>query len=134
MSDRILVVDDHEQLRQSLGRLLMRAGFICQCASDVPEARAVLKQRSWDLVLCDINMPGGSGLALLREIVREDPATAVVMVTAAEGEDMAETAAEFGASAHITKPFTESQMLTTIASVLRRREMEHHSPDRGSRV
>jgi two-component system response regulator PilR (NtrC family) len=100
----------------------------------VPEADAILKRHSWDVVLCDINMPGGSGLALARDIVRGDPATAVVMVTASDGEDIADTAAEFGASAHITKPFTEAQLLTTIANVLRRRKMEHHSPNRGSRV
>jgi cyclic di-GMP phosphodiesterase len=132
MSDRVLVVDDHEQMRDSLGRLLMRAGFVCEFAADVPEARAILKQHSWDVVLCDINMPGDSGLALVKDIVNDDPATAVVMVTASEGQDIADTAAEFGASAHITKPFTQSQVLTTIANVLRRRKMTQISPDRGS--
>ena len=93
--ERILIVDDNAQLRESMGRLLMRAGFRCEFAADVPEAGALLEQRSWDVVLCDINMPGGSGLALARDIVSGDPATAVVMVTASDGEDIADTAAEF---------------------------------------
>jgi DNA-binding NtrC family response regulator len=123
-TERILVIDDHDQMRTTIGHVLMRASYSCQLASDAPDARDMLNQGSYDLVLCDISLPGGSGLALAKEIATQHPDSAVVMITALEGEDIAGTAAEFGASAHITKPFTQSQLLTTVTSVLRRRSLE----------
>jgi DNA-binding NtrC family response regulator len=126
-SERVLVIDDHDKMRATIAHVLMRAGYSCQLVSDAPYAREMLNQGSYELVLCDISLPGGSGLALAKEIATQHPDSAVVMITAMEGEDIADTAAEFGASGHITKPFTQSQLLTTVANVLRRRsiELEH---------
>jgi putative two-component system response regulator len=79
---RILVVDDEEPIRRSLVRLLERAGYECATAEDAPEARRLLGAETFDLMLCDVTMPGESGFKLLAHAHQVDPDLAVIMITA----------------------------------------------------
>ncbi len=58
----ILVVDDEEQIRRLLNRVLSRVEYTCTLAADGAEARKCLDAQSFDLVLCDVMMPGESGI------------------------------------------------------------------------
>lgn len=62
----ILVVDDDESIRQLLGQILEMKGYAFNLAADAARARKLLSGKYFDLVLCDINMPGESGLELAK--------------------------------------------------------------------
>ncbi len=115
---RILVVDDDEQVRRLLGRLLERAGYTCRLVEGADAARASLEKESFDLVLCDVHMPGGSGLSLMRDLLVERPNIPTVMVTGLNLPELSEIAAEYGASGFVPKPFDADQVLSVVKRAL----------------
>ena len=120
----VLLVDDDESLRRTLGRVLERAGYVCAAAASVAEAREALRDRPFDLVLADADLPGTSGLGLARETHRDYPDTAVVIVTAADDTNVAREALELGAYGYVVKPFEANEILVEVANALRRRALE----------
>src|SRR5437899_12726755 len=70
MSDmaRILIADDEETFLQSMGALLRREGYACDCVRDAREAATALEQAAYDLLISDIYMPGNAWLECLREL------------------------------------------------------------------
>jgi PleD family two-component response regulator len=78
---RVLVVDDEDSLRETTRLMLSRAGYAVTTASSAADAAAHISERatlSFDLVLTDLHMPGGSGLDVLRTARDHDPSTQVV--------------------------------------------------------
>lgn len=67
---RILIVDDDEPVRRLLARILHDAGHRCTTAASMQEARAKLADDAFALMLCDVHMPGGSGIDLVEEVRR----------------------------------------------------------------
>lgn len=120
----ILIVDDDDLIRRVLGKLLKRTGHSHLLAASAEQARALLRQHTFDLILSDVNMPGESGIDLVRDVVAEYPDTAVVMVSGVDDPQMAETALEIGAYGYILKPFESNEILIQIANALRRRSLE----------
>jgi putative two-component system response regulator len=122
---RILIVDDEETVRQQLGRLLTMHGYDCTLAADAREARRHLAQKHFALVLCDVNMPGESGLDLTKYVLlQEYPFTAAVMVTGVDDPLIANIALKSGAYGYIIKPYEANEVLINVANALRRRQLE----------
>ena len=121
---RILIVDDEDSIRQHLDRLLTMHGYVCTLAADAQEARRHLEQKSFALMLCDVNMPGESGLHLVKQVLREHPLTAAVMVTGLDDPVIADIALKSGAYGYILKPFEANEVLINVANALRRRQLE----------
>jgi putative two-component system response regulator len=127
---RILIVDDEASIRRQLDRLLTAQGYVCTQAADAEEARWHLKEKQFALVLCDVNMPGESGLDLAKHVLlMEFPFTAAVMVTGLDDPAIADVALKNGAYGYIIKPFESNEVLINVANALRRRqlEIEHQS-------
>ncbi|MEE2672341.1 MAG: response regulator, partial [Myxococcota bacterium] len=83
MSDaRILVVDDEQSMQEFLEIFLRREGFDVTTVGDVDSAVIAVEADDFDLVITDIQMPGRTGLDLLREIKQRSPETLVLMITA----------------------------------------------------
>lgn len=120
----ILIVEDEEATRRLLGRLLDGCGYACTLAGNAQEARRRLGEREFALILCDVNMPGESGLDLVRQILKEHPQTAAVMVTGLDDPQLANIALESGAYGYILKPFEANEIFINIANALRRRRLE----------
>jgi putative two-component system response regulator len=118
---KILIVDDEEPIRRSLVRLLDRIGFECATAADAAEARQLLTAEQFDLMLCDVTMPGESGFSLLAHAHDEHPELAVIMVTAVDSPSTTEPAARHGAYGCILKPFDTNMILINIVGALNRR-------------
>ncbi|MBW1962231.1 MAG: DNA-binding response regulator [Deltaproteobacteria bacterium] len=123
-SPAILVVDDEETVRNLLERMLRRNGYECELAADARQARHVLESRHFDLMLCDLKMPGESGLDLARYVSEAFPDTAIVMVTVIEDRQTAKAALDMGVYGYVIKPFDENQIIIAVANALRRRELE----------
>jgi putative two-component system response regulator len=120
----ILIVDDEEPIRRVIGYLLSPHGYPVDFAADAREARKKLDTHPFALMLCDVNMPGESGMDLVRNILSERPETAAIMVTGLDSSVLANAAIEVGAFGYIVKPFESSEVLINVANALRRRKLE----------
>lgn len=120
----ILVVDDADLLRRTVRRILERQGYFIIEATDVPSARKMLQENQVGLVLCDVNMPGESGLTLVRDLRPRMPETAVVMVTSVDSTSVAVEALEAGAFGYILKPFARGELIIQVDNAMRRRMLE----------
>jgi len=123
-SERILIVDDEDQIRTLLARLLSPHGYECLAAESAAAARRVLADIDVALVLSDVNMPGESGIDFTREVLAQYPDTAVVMVTGMDDRGYAEVAIELGAYGYVLKPFKPNELIINVGNALRRRALE----------
>ena len=122
MSDRVLVVDDDEALRESLALLLAAEGYEAVTASDAPSALARLDEPV-DVVLCDVRMPGMNGLELLPELIRRLPGVPVLLMSAYGSGDLAVEALKRGAFDYLAKPFQPSEVLLAIKKARERERL-----------
>jgi CheY-like chemotaxis protein len=103
----VLVVDDSSTMRGIVRKILSASRFRLDLheAAEGLEALGRLRQEPFDLVFLDYNMPGFDGCETLSEIKREAPRVAVVMMTAAVENEVADRAAALGALGFLRKPF-----------------------------
>jgi len=120
---RILIVDDEKSLVDFLSLLCTGEGYAVSVAHSAREAREQLGQSSPDLVLCDVMMPDGNGLDLLREIRSHDESPAVVMMTAFTSTKTAIEAMKLGASDYVAKPFDVDELKVVIGNALETRRL-----------
>lgn len=120
----ILVVDDEESIRYLLNQVLSIGGYECTLAADAAEARKLIKDRNFEMILCDVAMPGESGIDFIRYVAAEYPDTAIMMVTAVDNPKIAKTAMEAGIYGYLIKPFNVNEVIINIRNSLRRRELE----------
>lgn len=124
---RVLIVDDENLIRRMIARLLLRSGYDCTLASCAEDARNELQNGTFELVLSDVNMPGESGIDLVRYIFANHRDVATVMVTGVDDPATANVALELGAYGYIIKPFEANEVLINVANALRRRHLEIES-------
>ncbi len=120
----LLIIDDEEPIRKLLAALLERHGYRCVTACDAREARQRMAEQEFALALCDVNMPGESGMDLVRHILAEGSSTACIMVTGLDSPLLANAALEMGAFGYIIKPFETHEVVISVTNALRRRRLE----------
>jgi putative nucleotidyltransferase with HDIG domain len=121
-SARILAVDDEPHVRAMIGATLERQGFDVQLAASGREALDILDQSSFDLVLTDIVMQDGNGIALLERIHGQQPQLPVVMVTAIHDISVAIDSMRRGAYDYLLKPFEREHLVSTVKRALDHRQ------------
>jgi len=119
---RILVVDDEAHVRSMIGATLERQGYDVQMASCGREAFEFLERSAFDLVLTDIVMQDGNGIALLERIHAQQPQLPVVMVTAIHDISVAIDSMRRGAYDYLLKPFEREHLVTTVQRALEHRQ------------
>ena len=124
MKPRILVVDDEESIREFLEIMLRKEGYEVTCAEDGKQALDVVKKRSFDLVISDMQMPNMTGMDLLREVKAQYPDMLFMMITAFGTTETAVEAMKFGAYDYILKPFKIDEVRINIANALRSQNLE----------
>jgi DNA-binding NtrC family response regulator len=107
---RILVVDDEEIVRESLGGWLEKDGYTVAVLPDGASAIAKLKEERWSILIVDLKMPGMDGLQVLEEAKRLHPDLAVVIMTAYATVDTAVAAMKGGAYDYLVKPFDPEEL------------------------
>jgi two-component system response regulator AtoC len=141
MADRILVIDDDDGLRESLELVLVSEGFEVAAARNAEAALEQAERLPFDVVLCDLRMPGMDGMELLPHLVRRLPSSTVIMMSAYGTDELALEAMNRGAYDYLAKPFQPSELLFTMrkarererlrrANQLLRRELERVVADR----
>jgi len=118
---RILVVDDEAPVRQMIGATLERQGHAVQMAASGREALELMEHQGFDLVLTDIVMQDGNGIAVLECIHRQQPQLPVVMVTAIHDISVAIDSMRRGAYDYLLKPFERDHLLNTVMRALEHR-------------
>jgi DNA-binding NtrC family response regulator len=137
---RVLVVDDDEQVRGVLRRLLERHGYDCLEARDSAGARSLVTGTdSIDVMLCDVHLPGESGLDLIRDVLAVRPDLAAVLTTGLDDPALARAALDLGLYGYVSKPFRFNDLLVILANALRRRALEidareHRGPLQNTRA
>jgi DNA-binding NtrC family response regulator len=114
---RILIVDDEENTRIGLSKLLSQEGFEVESASNGNEALDYLIDKTVNLVISDINMPDMNGLAFLRELGRKHPSTNVIMITAYGGVESYLEAMNLGAFEYLHKPIRLDELRSVMKKI-----------------
>jgi two-component system response regulator PilR (NtrC family) len=120
----LLIVDDEASLRDFLTIVFEEEGCRVETAATLADAHAALQKREPDLVLCDLMLPDGSGLDLLRDIKAQNPSIAVVMITAHTSTKSAVEALKAGAHDYIAKPFDIDELKIIVSKAVERKELE----------
>jgi EAL domain-containing protein (putative c-di-GMP-specific phosphodiesterase class I) len=118
-SGPVLVVDDEGQLLAGYVRWLQQAGFQVEGVEDGARAAALLKERSFEVIVSDISMPGMDGLTLLKTVRQRDLDVPVILMTGSPALETAVKAVELGAMRYLVKPF-DLELLTTAVTQARR--------------
>ncbi len=120
MSKSILVVDDSNAIRQSVGFILEQAGYQIVPAVDGADAVPKLESQSFDLVLTDVNMPNMDGIALTKHIRQSarNKFVPILMLTTESQADMMKEGKEAGATGWIVKPFDAEKLLGTVKKLV----------------
>jgi two-component system OmpR family response regulator len=115
----ILIVDDHAEIRDLLGRFLRKHGFRVTEARDGDEMRRILTTARIDLIILDLMLPGDDGLTLCREL-RAKSEVPIIMLTAMNEQTDRIVGLEMGADDYVQKPFNPRELLARVKAVLRR--------------
>lgn len=118
---RVLVVEDDTLVRHACAEIARGLGYTVETADSVPTAKLALKRAVIDLVLLDLKLPGGGGLAVLEELRAAHPCTAAVAMTAFASVNSAVEAMRTGAGDYLAKPFS----LEELTAVLERAAERH---------
>jgi len=126
----ILIIDDEPDVCALLKDALHGEKLACTTVSDSLQAEAVLREKPFDVVICDIVLPGKSGLELLPQINRLCPNTKTILITANRRTDWAQEALRQGAFDYLEKPFEMELLRSTVkkALQLQRAEQYYHDP------
>ena len=119
-TEKILVVDDEEAIREVVSTLLEAQGYRVTIAENGRKGLEAFRRDTFDLVLSDIVMPEMDGMKLLSELRQDDPDVPVIMVTAMHDISIALEAIRAGAYDYILKPFEKDQLHMSV-----RRALEH---------
>ena len=118
-SERVLVVEDEDSLRESIRFNLEAEGYDVITAADGPDGLTQVREANPSLVLLDLMLPGMSGIDLCR-LIRQESDVPIVMVTAKDGEADKVLGLELGADDYITKPFSNRELVARVRAHLRR--------------
>ncbi len=117
----VMVLDDEEIVRRALMRRLESSGYVVHTAKDYPEFTERMVE--CDAVLCDIILPGGSGLDALKFTREHFPYTPVILMTGQPSYETAAEAIRLGAFDYLTKPVSKTNLLLTLERAIRNRQL-----------
>jgi len=110
----VLVIDDEENMRHMLSKMLMLDGYSVETAADGQAGMAALEGRAFDFVLCDIKMPNMDGIAFLKAVAGQKHSATIIMMSAYGTIDLAVQSMQLGAYDFISKPFKSDEVRLAI--------------------
>jgi DNA-binding response OmpR family regulator len=118
---KLLVIEDSERLRRSLGHGLRRAGFAVDLTPDGREGLAYAEINEYDVIILDLMLPGMDGLTLLRTLRQKGRKTHVLILSAKDQVQDRILGLELGADDYLVKPFAFEELCARIRALIRRR-------------
>ncbi len=122
---KILVVDDEEDVRETLGTVLENLNYQALLAADGEEALSIIKHQRIDVVLSDLYMPGMNGIELLKRVKTEKKNTIFMMITAHPTIETAVDAIKKGAYDYLTKPFHIEEVRIKLSRAMEKQGLTH---------
>jgi DNA-binding response OmpR family regulator len=119
---RVLVADDDEAMRRSVCRLLGMKGYACDEAADGVSVQERLRASPYDLLICDVDMPGNEDLRLIATAPQLQTGLPVIVITGVPTLDSAVRSLRLAVAAYLIKPFTPEELLTETAKAVERRQ------------
>ncbi|MEW6079984.1 MAG: HD domain-containing phosphohydrolase [Thermodesulfobacteriota bacterium] len=119
---RILILEDEISIQKVIGRTLETALYQYDSAFCAEDARRLCQTTTYDLALCDIGLPGESGISFIHWLTRVYPETMVIMVTGCDDMSVAEQTLNHGAYSYVVKPFSGRTLLINIVGALNERQ------------
>ncbi len=120
---RILIIDDDDAVRESLGRMLRSAGHTVEVAQTGEEGLAAARGNAYDVILSDMRMPGISGIEVLQRLREQHGDAAFIVMTGFGTIDTAVEAMKLGAVDFVQKPFFRDELLMRVRSAADRRQL-----------
>jgi two-component system response regulator PilR (NtrC family) len=120
----LLIVDDEASLRDFLTIVFEEEGWRVEAAASLADARAAIQREEPDVVLCDLMLPDGSGIDLVRDIKVNSPSIVFVMITAHTSTRSAVEALKAGAVDYIAKPFDIEELKIVVRKAVALKELE----------
>ncbi len=117
---KILVIEDELSLQELMSKALRQEGYVVENVMDFDSAMEKLGTYSYDCVLLDINLPGGSGLDILERMKKDGNRSDVIIISARDSIDDKVRGLELGADDYLAKPFHLVELIARIRSVARR--------------
>src|SRR3954452_11083773 len=119
----VLIIDDEEEIRESIELLLTSEGLSTDTAVNGDEGLRKIEDNHYDVVLLDLMLPGKSGMEIQKDIKRIDPTLPVIIITAIAALETAVTAIKDGAYDYITKPWNNEKLLVIITNAIKQRQL-----------
>jgi len=119
----VLIVEDHDRLREQLGQFYEQEGFRVSTASCGEEGAKKLAEEKFAIVVSDVKMPGMDGFQLARHVREKHPETDVILITAFGNIKQAVEAMKLGASDYITKPFQPEAIRMVSEKLIEKRRL-----------
>ena len=129
----LLIVDDEDAIRFSLGDYFSLKGFVVDAATELEGAEALLETTRYDVVIADLRLTGingTEGLELITYVRERSPSTRVVLLTAYGSDEVREEAARRGVDAFLQKPQPLSEIARTVERAL---ALPPRTPEEGAR-
>ena len=123
----ILIIDDEENMRHMLSKMLQRAGYQVRTAADGREGLARLASETFDFILCDIKMPNMDGMEFLTQFSQRKIISTVIMMSAYGTIDLAVQAMQLGAYDFISKPFKSDEVLLAVRKAEERDQLKREN-------
>jgi CheY-like chemotaxis protein len=114
---RVLLVEDHDPTRQTLGTLLARRGFTVTPAGTLAEARAQVSRDAFDLLISDLGLPDGDGCSLLAEMLRCASGVPAIAISGYGMEDDIRRSRAAGFRDHLVKPVSSASLDAVLARI-----------------
>jgi two-component system, NtrC family, response regulator AtoC len=126
-SASILIIDDEENMRHMLSKMLLRAGYMVETAADGLEGLGRIEAAGYDFILCDIKMPNMDGMDFLRNSAGRNNNATIIMMSAYGTIDLAVQAMQLGAYDFISKPFKSDEVLMAIRKAEERNQLRREN-------
>ena len=119
-SKKILIIDDDRVSLLSISAKLRASGFRTAAAADAIMATTIAKQENPDLIILDINLPGGDGITVMKHMssINTLSLTPIIIITGTESESLKKRALESGAVAFFQKPLNLNDLMETVQKIL----------------
>ncbi|MGG9961819.1 response regulator transcription factor [Ferruginibacter sp. SUN106] len=120
----LLIVEDEPELSHSIATYLLQNKFTCDTALDFPSANSKISSGEYSCIILDLNLPGGSGLELLRRLKKINKTEGVLIISAKNSLDDKIEGLELGADDYLTKPFHLAELSARVNAIIRRKSFD----------
>lgn len=124
---KILIIENEKTLSDSIVTYLKGQDYICEVAADFNTAQEKTELYDYDCILLDITLPGGSGLAILKQLRANNKMDGVLIISAKNSLDDKVAGLTLGADDYLSKPFHLSELTARIAAIIRRKQFKGNS-------